>query len=93
MIALIGLFYAARECFGIARPRRDSDSPHPSDLWCYGVAPTMFYVAIAAVIALTFWMRAAWAPTAMAGLLLALLLLAIRNAWDLVTWIAPSRPS
>ncbi len=93
VIALLGLFYASRSCIGIARARASADPPHRSDFWCYGFAPTVFYVSLAAVIGLTFWLRAAWAPTAMAGLLLALLLLAIRNAWDLITWIAPSRPN
>jgi hypothetical protein len=90
-ILLIGLFYAARACLGIARPRLGVGSAHGSDLWCYGAAPTAIYAGLVTVVGLTFWLRAAWAPTAMAGLLLALLLISIRNAWDLITWIAPTR--
>ena len=92
-VTLLGLFYASRSCLGIARARASEDPPHRSDFWCYGFTPTAFYLGLAIVIGLTFWLRAVWAPTAMAGLLLALLLLAIRNAWDLITWIAPSRPN
>ncbi len=92
VIVLGGFFYAARSCAEIAKARRGEDPPHRSDFWCYGAAPTAIYVALGGVICAAFWGRTAWAPTAMAGLLLALLLLAIRNAWDLVTWIAPSRP-
>ena len=36
--------------------------------------------------------RIAGAPHAFAALLLLLMLTGIRNAWDLVTWIAPKRP-
>ena len=31
-----------------------------------------------------------WAPYAVAANTLALLLIGVRNAWDLVTWLAPS---
>ena len=92
VVLLIGFFYAARACFGIARPRKGLEPSHRSDFWCYGAAPTAIYAGLATVVALTFWLRAAWAPVAMAGLLLSLLLISIRNAWDLITWIAPSRP-
>jgi hypothetical protein len=91
VILLIGLIYAARACVGIARPRPGAAPSHGSDLWCYGAAPTAIYAGLVTVVGLTFWFRAAWAPTAMAGLLLALLLISIRNAWDLITWIAPGR--
>ena len=35
--------------------------------------------------------RAGWAVHANAALLLALLLIGIRNAWDMITWMAPMR--
>ena len=41
------------------------------------------------VVAVALAVPRVWAPPAMAGLLLGLLLLGIRNAWDLVTWMAP----
>jgi hypothetical protein len=44
-----------------------------------------------AVAAAGVWARAAWATQALAGLLLSLLLLGIRNAWDLVSTMAPGR--
>lgn len=93
LIAAVGLFYAGRATLGIARPRKGLEPPHGSDFWCYGAAPTAIYVGLCVEISLTFLLRAAWAPAAMAGLLLVLLLLAIRNAWDLITWIAPARPT
>jgi hypothetical protein len=63
---------------------------HWSDFWYYGAAPVAAYLVLAAATA------AAWAgePHAVHGVgfaLLLLLMLAIRNAWDLITWLAPRR--
>jgi inner membrane protein involved in colicin E2 resistance len=90
LIASIGLTNLARACLGIARLTVDGETVHWTDLWMYGVAPTLLYVLLVAV-AVAAGLGAGWAPYAMAALLLALLLTAIRNAWDLVTWIAPKR--
>jgi hypothetical protein len=78
---------------GIARLLNAAEPPHWSDLWCYGVAPVGIYLGLTGVIAAAFWGRSSWAPYAMGGLLLSLLLLAIRNAWDLVTWMTPGPPT
>jgi hypothetical protein len=65
-------------------------SLHWTDFWLYGVAPTILYVALGgADVALA--QRTPWSQPAMAAVLLLLLLMGIRNAWDLVTWIAPGR--
>ena len=64
-----------------------SERPHWSDFWCYGVAP----VVVCLALALACGAAAAGvgsAPYAAALVLLALLMLAIRNAWDLVTFLA-----
>ena len=66
--------------------------PHWSDYWCYGYGPIVFYAALGAAAA-AVGCGAAWAAQAVAATLLALLLLAIRNAWDLVTWLAPGNRS
>jgi len=61
---------------------------HWTDLWFYGVLPSALYLALG-LDALAF--AQAW-PCAHYGLAVvttALLLLAIRNEWDLITWIAP----
>jgi hypothetical protein len=63
---------------------------HWSDRWCYGVAPTLAYAwltggAVAACLRMTY------APHAVALGLIGLLLICIRNAWDLATWLAPRR--
>jgi hypothetical protein len=41
------------------------------------------------VSAIAVGIRADWASMVLAAVVLGFLLLGIRNAWDLVTWIAP----
>lgn len=69
---------------------RQGPTPHWSDLWCYGVIPLGIYAGLEAMI-LTRMAGVEWGTFGMALSLLALLLIAIRNAWDLVTWLAPRR--
>jgi hypothetical protein len=86
--AAAGLAAAARACARILGPL--VTAPHWSDYLTYAALPTLFYLALAGV-AWAAWTAQPWAPGGLAFLLLCLLLLAIRNAWDLVTWIAPRR--
>ena len=68
--------------------RQGPTAPHWTDFWCYGCAPGVFYLGlITAAVALG--MSVSWGQDALAAALLALLLLTIRNAWDLVVAIAP----
>jgi hypothetical protein len=80
VIALLGLAYALRSAVGILKPRQGAEPPHWSDSWFYGLTPAAIYLGLGSVAA------------ALYAQLLALLLVSIRNAWDLVTWIAPKRP-
>jgi hypothetical protein len=65
-------------------------SSHWSDFWCYGAAPLGAHAAV--VLAIGWSVLARQPPGVLLALaLLALLLIAIRNAWDLVTWLAPMR--
>ena len=90
--ALVGLGNAIRTCLGIpALGKSTGNPPHWSDVWFYGVAPAVIYVALG-VIAAAAGAGAAWAAEATAALLLVLLLVGIRNAWDLLTWMAPGPP-
>lgn len=86
-VALVGLGLALRACVGIGAPRGGM-SAHWSDFWLYGAAPAALYLGLACA-ALALWSGQPRALHALAALLVALLLLAIRNAWDLVTWMAP----
>jgi len=90
-MALAGLAAAARTCLGILGISKSGDPPHWSDLWGYGVGPAAAYVAIVGA-AVAIWLDLAWATYALAAILLILLLLGIRNAWDLITWMAPQGP-
>ncbi len=88
--ALAGLAGAVRSCIGIRARTAGMPLPHWSDFWLYGALPAAFYLALAA-IAIASATRAGWVAWATPALLLGLLLLGIRNAWDLVTSMAPAR--
>jgi hypothetical protein len=59
---------------------------HWSDLWAYGIAPVAASLALSASVA-AIWIAPHWAARGVAASVVAMLLIAIRNAWDLVTWI------
>jgi modulator of FtsH protease len=86
-IAGAGVIYSAVTCW---RLTRRSGAPHWSDYWCYGYGPVVFYLAFGGAAAGVATGQP-WSASAVAAVLMALLLLAIRNAWDLVTWLAPAR--
>jgi hypothetical protein len=90
VVVLAGLAGAVRAIFGILALARRGESPHWSDLWLYGVGPTAAYAGLVAA-GIGLWRNAAWADEAAAALLMILLLGGIRNAWDLVTWMAPRK--
>jgi hypothetical protein len=92
LVALAGLANAVRTSIGIGSPRPGREPPHWSDFWMYGVTPGVVYIALCGAC-VAVWMRAEWAAYALAGLLLILLLVGIRNAWDLITAIVPMRES
>lgn len=86
-IAVIGLAYSGWVAVGM-RAGQEIHPPHWSDMWFYGVAPTIIYVALlAAAVAIALGCRCATIGPALGTI--AQLLVAIRNAWDLVTWLAP----
>jgi hypothetical protein len=88
--ALVGLGNAIWATVGIASRRLGPEAPHWSDVWLYGVAPTAIYTGLF-IAAIGLCQRAGWAVYTNAALLLALLLIGVRNAWDLITWMAPMR--
>ena len=91
MFAALGLAAATRTCLAIFELRSKPDPPHWSDFWGYGAGPAALYLLLEAA-AVSVWLNVAWAAYLLAALLLILLLAAIRNAWDLITWMAPARP-
>jgi hypothetical protein len=88
-VAALGLACSGRAFLGFRMPRTGG-GPHWSDFWLYAALPTTLYAGLIAA-SVGIWSRASWAALALAGLLLTLLLLGIRNAWDLVSSIAPGR--
>ena len=85
--ALFGLVYALTRAAGILRL---ANQTHWSDFWWYGFGPTTAYLALAGAAAAT-WAHAPHAVYLVALCLTALLVVSIRNGWDLVTWLAPRR--
>ena len=76
---------------GLMRLRKiGEDEVHWTDVWYYGVLPLALYVALAAV-AVAFWSGWGRAPWGVAAVIVALLLLSVRDEYDLVTWLAPRR--
>jgi hypothetical protein len=88
-LGALGLVYGLNVTWMLRTNRVTSEPPHWTDFWCYGVVPAALYVAMIGA-AWTLEARAAWATDAVGAVAVALLLIAIRNAWDLVTWLAPA---
>jgi hypothetical protein len=92
--ATVGLGFTGRALAMLATG--SIKATHWSDLWGYGVAPFAASLALAVSVA-AVWLAPAWAARGIAASVVVMLLIAIRNAWDLVTWItakgdAMSRP-
>jgi hypothetical protein len=88
VVALWGLVRGVQSTIGINALKRQEDAPHWTDKWFYGVIPIVLFLALAEV-AVGFWRGEEWAVLGIAVVNTAILLLAIRNEWDLVTWLAP----
>ena len=88
IMALAGLIYGTRITLTMYERRKESS--HWTDFWCYGVAPAALFAGLGVAIALT-WVAPAAAADAVAADLIVMLLMGVRNAWDLITWIAPQR--
>jgi hypothetical protein len=84
-VALWGLGRALLSTVGI---KKLGDEVHWTDFWFYGVLPSAVYVGLG-VVAVAFWQEVWWAHYGVAVAITGLFLLAIRNEWDLITWIAP----
>jgi hypothetical protein len=91
VLGALGALQGATVCWRLLG-RGPPAPPHWSDHVAYGAGPTVAYLAIG-VVGWGFWTGAAWAAHGLAFAILGGLLLSIRNAWDLVTWLAASRQS
>jgi hypothetical protein len=89
VIAIWGASRGIYSVVGLQRLRRGAESEvHWTDTWYYGAIPLGLYLLLARV-ALGFWTGWAWAEQGLAIIVIALILLAIRDEYDLVTWLAP----
>ncbi|MBS0361391.1 MAG: hypothetical protein JSR98_08420 [Proteobacteria bacterium] len=88
--ALICLGFSARALFMLTGGA--INAPHWSDVWGYGAAPFIAAAGLA-VAGISAWLNPDLTPLAVAAALVAMLLIAVRNAWDLVTWISAKGPS
>jgi hypothetical protein len=85
--AIAGLIYSAATTIRLCRRGWEDPIPDWSDKCFYGFLPTIIYVALA-VAAGAIWVVERKAVLAIGAIMLALLLLGIRNAWDLATTLA-----
>jgi hypothetical protein len=91
IVALWGFVRALNSSLGIFRIwKQGGGEVHWSDVWYYGFLPACLYLAMG-VVAGALWKGVAWAPYGIAAVITGLVLLSIRNEYDLVTWLAPKR--
>jgi hypothetical protein len=84
LVAIWGLVRGVMSTIAISRFKE----VHWTDVWFYGVFAILIYLALG-ITALAFWTGWWWAQKALAVVITLGLLLAIRNEWDLITWITP----
>jgi len=90
VIAVWGIVRAVMSLVGIGRLEGEHKA-HWTDPWFYAVLPLAIYLCLG-LVAGGLWHGSEWAPLGVAATVVGMLLLAIRNEWDLITWIAP-RPA
>ena len=88
IVAVWGFVRGLLSFVGIRKLSWEEGPPHWTDAWFYGAIPTLFYVLLA-LVAWGFWTDQAWVVKGVAVVINAILLVTIRNEWDLVTWLAP----
>jgi hypothetical protein len=88
-IGLAGFFYSARVWFRLALSRYEIDV---IDRTFYAPLPTLAYLVLLFAAAL-FYQQSEWGFVAAAVGLMTLIVAAIRNAWDIMIWIALKTPN
>ena len=90
--AAISLWGTGRAIYSTVEIRRlpsiGGQEVHWTDVWFYGVVPLILYIALA-MVAYGAYARAEWALHGAAAVQIALLMVSIRDEYDLVTWLAP----
>ena len=93
LLLVLGLATSLYAAINVVRmfTAKDFQPAHWSDPVWYAIAPLIGYLALVAADVLGWTAPADW-PFAVGVMAVVFLLCGIRNAWDLVTWIAPGRP-
>jgi cytochrome bd-type quinol oxidase subunit 2 len=86
-LALTGILVGVRITIGIYRAPYGV-SHDWFDVWWYGIIPVTIYAGLGTAAA-AILLAQEWAASALALVLMALLLTTIHNAWDLVTFLVP----
>jgi hypothetical protein len=86
-LAVLGLGWGIRSALGIWR-RPGAPDASGFDMFWYGVAPAIVYIGLG-IAGLGLLTEKPWGTNAVAGGLMALLLVSIHAEWDLVTYLAP----
>lgn len=87
-LGILGLAMCVRAAIGIARAAIAPEAAGFDFFW-YGIAPAITYAGLAGA-ALAVFAGNRWGASLLAADLMALLLVGIHAAWDLVTFLAPS---
>lgn len=87
-VAVWGLARGMMSSIGIRALGTSADPPHWTDVWYYGLLPCAEYLGLM-IAAIAVWHEVWWAKYWLAIIVTSGLLLAIRNEWDLITWITP----
>lgn len=90
---LVGFIYGLVTFFGHRGYAPTNYTPHWSDIWWYGAAPAAAHLLLALAAGCAWTACAPCTPYAVGVTLTAVLLIGVRNAWDLVTWMAPRSDS
>jgi len=82
VLAVLLLAWALVNCWRMFFQPMGASPAHWTDPWFYAAAPAAAYLTLAVVAGV------GWA-LGVGVMALAILILGVRNAWDLITWIAP----
>lgn len=88
LLSLIGIAMGVRSAVGIRRTQIVGPADSVFDMWWYGIIPGLACVGLG-VAAYAVLAGCAWASSAIAAVVMALLLVCIHAEWDLVTFLAP----
>ena len=92
MLALAGIVYSAKITKNLFDNKWEEILPDVSDRCFYGIGPLCIYLALAGT-AVAVMTAPTFAVELLAVIMLVVLAIGIRNAWDLVTTIVQRRPA